>query len=142
MTMRTEITGLAELAKALRDLPQSVQAKALRNAVSAGAEVIRAEAARRAPVYAGKVGKGHPAPGTLKASIYKASMPDESTATREVWKVDVRRRAYYAHMVERGTVKMSPRPFMRPAWDSKKDEALDVIRTRIAQAVRAAMKAA
>lgn len=140
--MKTEITGLGELTRRLRELPQQVQEKTLKAAVSAGAEVIRAEAQLRAPRFVGKVGKRHPPPGTLKASIYKAALPEECTATREVWKVDVRRKAYYAHMVEFGTVKMSARPFMRPAFDAKKGEAVEAMKAKIAAVLAASVKAA
>lgn len=140
--MQTEITGLGEAVRRLRELPQALQEDALKRAVSAAAEVIRAEAELRAPRYVGKVGRNHPPPGTLKASIYKAAIPEECTATREVWKVDVRRRAYYAHMVEFGTVKMGKRPFMRPAFDAKQEDAAKVMRTKIAAAVDDAMRKA
>jgi len=142
MSMTTQVTGLSELMRNLRQLPAKVQSKALRNAVSAGAEVIRAEAELRAPRYTGKVGKDHPPPGTLKKAVYKAAMPDESTADREVWQVNVRRKAYYAHMVEFGTVKMPARPFMRPAWDAKAGEALAVMKTKLAQAIAAGFRSA
>jgi len=142
MTMTTQVTGLSELLQNLRTLPGKVQAKALQRAVGAGAEVIRAEAELRAPVHTGKIGKAHPPAGTLKKSVYKARLLDECTATRETWQVNVRKKAYYAHMVEFGTVKMAPRPFMRPAWDSKKDDALDAIRTKLSEAVRSALKVA
>ena len=133
--------GLQDALRSLRDLPQRVQEDTLKRAVSAGAEVVRAEAALRAPRYSGKVGKDHPPAGTLKASIYKAAIPEECTATRETWKVDVRKRAYYAHMVEFGTVKMAARPFMRPAFDAKQAEVVEVMRTKIAAAI-ATLKAA
>ena len=141
--IETQITGLQDALRSLRDLPQRVQEDTLKRAVSAGAEVVRAEAALRAPVYRGTWScKDHPPAGTLKASIYKAAIPEECTATREVWKVDVRKRAYYAHMVEFGTVKMGARPFMRPAFDSKREEVVEVMRTKIAAAIAASLKAA
>ena len=37
----------------------------------------------------------------------------------------------YAHLVEFGTARMAPQPFMRPAWDAKKNEALTIIRNEL-----------
>ena len=36
--------------------------------------------------------------------------------------------AFYARFVEFGTVKMAARPFMRPAFEAKKGEAVDAIK--------------
>lgn len=134
MTMKMQLTGLNELVKRLRELPLEMRAKTLRGAVSTAAEIVRAEAILRAPVYTGSVQKGHPPPGTLKKEIFKARYPEECNDTREVWQVNVKRRygAYYAHMVEYGTVKMPPQPFMRPAWDAKRQAALDAMGTYLA----------
>lgn len=37
------------------------------------------------------------------------------------------KKAFYAHFVEFGTVKMSPKPFLRPAWDAGKYQAAQAI---------------
>jgi HK97 gp10 family phage protein len=38
-------------------------------------------------------------------------------------------------MVEFGTSKMSPKPFMRPAFEAKKNEAVDAIRDYLAKRI-------
>lgn len=132
-----QVTGLAELTRNLRQLPQELQQKALHGMVQAAATVVRDEAVRRAPVYVGKVGKRHPRPGTLKAAIYQTRLPSECTPTVEVWKVSVHRKgrgaAWYAHMVEYGTVNMAARPFMRPAFEARKADAVEAMRAHLAQ---------
>jgi len=136
MSQTLKVEGLAELTRRLRALPEAVQTKALRGMVSAAAEIVRAEADLRAPVYSGPVGKRHPPPGSLKKAIYKARVTSESSASREVWQVNVRRSgpagAYYGAMVEYGTVKMAPHPYMRPAWDAKRQAALEAMGTYLA----------
>lgn len=36
--------------------------------------------------------------------------------------------AWYAHFVEYGTIKMTPKPFLRPAWEQGKYQAAEAIR--------------
>jgi HK97 gp10 family phage protein len=47
---------------------------------------------------------------------------------------------WYAHFVEFGTAKAAPQPFMRPAWDSNKDRALDIIKRELGGQIIAAAK--
>jgi len=59
--------------------------------------------------------------GNLKRSIKaKELTPRESVATVIV-AVD-RKIAPHAHLLEFGTVRMSPHPFFRPGWDSVKEK--------------------
>ena len=44
----------------------------------------------------------------------------------------------HAHLVEFGTVKMQPQPFMRPAWDAEKDNVLQVIKDELGGEITAA----
>lgn len=37
-------------------------------------------------------------------------------------------KVYYAHFVERGTIKMAAKPFLRPAFNSQKKNALKIIK--------------
>lgn len=136
------IDGLDALKRALDELPKRTANKHLRAAVASGARVIRDAAKTKAPVYTGPVSQGHPPPGTLKRSIVAKFIKEKSTNTKQVYYVTARRGkqyqkqgkkgnlsqdAFYAHMVEFGTVKMSPRPFLRPAFDTKKDDAVRAI---------------
>ena len=83
--------GLPDFLAELRALPAKVQTKVMTKVVSAGAAVVQAEVAKRAPEYTGEVTQGHPPPGTLKKAIYRVRVSSECTATREVWKVAVRK---------------------------------------------------
>jgi HK97 gp10 family phage protein len=88
-------TGLDEMLRELRELPAKMQQNVIRGAAAKGASVLRLEAVTRAPDSAssGPVmpAKGHPPPGTLKRAIYQTRVPSQCTATREVFRVDVRR---------------------------------------------------
>jgi HK97 gp10 family phage protein len=43
--------------------------------------------------------------------------------------------AFYWRYLEFGTVKMQPRPLLRAAFEAEKKRALEVIKTRLAQAI-------
>lgn len=144
------VAGLKELQAALKELPQRIGKNVLRGAVAAGAAVIRKEAQVHAPVYTGSVTKGHPPPGTLKRSIVQKQIQEQSSLFRQVFYVSVRQGkkyrtqgkkgdlsqdAYYAARVEWGTVKMSARPFMRPAWEAKKEAAMQALKDYLAKRI-------
>jgi HK97 gp10 family phage protein len=86
-----QVKGLDQLLAELQALPQALQTRVMKGAVATGASVIRKKAIALAPLYTGDMEAGHPPPGTLKKAIYQTRLPQACTATREVWKVDVRR---------------------------------------------------
>jgi HK97 gp10 family phage protein len=145
-TTVTKIEGLAELKRALMQLPERIQSQGLAQAVYAGAAVIRDEARVRAPVYTGPIEQGHPQPGTLRKSIILKAIRERSSRTTKVAFVLVRHGkkyekvgkrgrnldAFYWRFVEYGTKKMAARPFMRPAFEAKKMAAVEAIRDRLA----------
>lgn len=140
-----QIKGLDALAKALKELPDRVAKNGLRAAVYAGAKVIRDEAKLQAPV----------ATGTLKRAVILKQIPELSTKNKQTFFVTVRQGkkyrkqgkkgnlsqdAWYWRFVEFGTVKMSARPFLRPAFDMKKNDALTAIKTRLAERIEQAAR--
>lgn len=149
------IEGLAELNRALRELPQRIANRGLRTAVYAGAKVIRDEARHRAPKAAQSLGIKQPPAGTLKRSVIMKHIRELSGGGRQTFYVLVRQGkkyrnqgkrgnlsqdAWYWRFVEFGTVKMSARPFLRPAFDMKKNDALTAIKTRLAERIEQAAR--
>ena len=138
------IHGFEDFKRQLALLPGRVGRNVLRGMVNAGATVIRKEAVLRAPEYTGTVQEGHPPPGTLKKAIYQKQIAELSNAVQQTFFVGWRQGrevqavkrgkkivnldAYYGHMVEFGTAKMSARPFMRPAFEAKKEAAIEAMR--------------
>lgn len=51
--------------------------------------------------------------------------------------VDVTRKAFYGKFLEFGTVKLVPKPFMRPAAESKAEEAVTVLGAVLGDAITA-----
>ena len=132
-------------------MPLEIQKNPLRSAVSAGAKVVVDEAIRRAP-------QGET--GNLRKAIYRYRSRSQSAPGREAFLVGVRKgkkeyvdsaknrrlkrvgkkysvegEAFYWRFVEFGTSKMAARPFLRPAFESKKWEALEAIKSRLAIAI-------
>jgi HK97 gp10 family phage protein len=156
-----KIEGLRELGEALKLFPEKIAGKIMRAAVSSGAAVVRDDAKRRASEYReprtacvggsswdieGKI----PAPirtGTLARAVSMKHARGGNTYN-EAYEVYVRSArtdkkvkaygkydAYYWRFVEFGTVKMTKRPFMRPAFEAKKHAAAEEIRRILAAAV-------
>lgn len=142
MMDKVEIEGMQELQAKLLELPKRLAKNAVRAATGAAAAVIRNEIKLRAPVYTGAVSDGHPPPGTLKRAVVSKYITELSNDFEAVFKVTVRKGkrftkqgkkqnlsqdAYYAMWVELGTAKMAARPFFRPGYEAKKQEALDAL---------------
>lgn len=134
------VTGLKELRAALLELPKGIARNTLRGAVAAGAAVVRVEAKNRAPQYTGSVAEGHPPPGTLKKAVYQKQIREKSNDQQQTFFVGVRQGkhsrqtkkglidAFYGRFIEFGTSKMAAKPFMRPAFEAKKEAAVQAIK--------------
>lgn len=155
--MQIKVEGLAELAKALKALPPEIAGKnggPLRKAIGRAAVVIRDDARRRAPVDT----------GNLRDNII-AVRKRKSPQGTEGYFIEVRRKrrkyantranrrkgrvgktyenlgeAYYGMFVELGTAKMPAQPFLRPAFESKKVEAVETFRVELAKGIEQAAK--
>ena len=145
-----KVEGLAQLAKALRELPDRVAKNGLRVAVYSGAKVIRDEARLRAPKATMSLGPLQPPPGTLKRSVIMKHIPELSNLTRQTFFVTVRhgkkyrkqgkkgnlsQDAWYWRFVEFGSSKMRARPFLRPALEAKRRAAVQAMKDRLSERV-------
>jgi HK97 gp10 family phage protein len=141
------VSGLKELNDALKELPERIARNALSAGVYAAAKVVRDEAKVLAPYYTGSVEQGHPPPGTLKRSIIMKHIAEKSSKYQQTYYVVVRhgkkyqkqgkkgtlsQDAFYWRWVEFGTAKMAAKPFMRPAFEAKKQAALQALQDKLA----------
>lgn len=149
--MTIEVQGLKELQRYLHQLPQEIQKRPLRSAVAAGAKVISDAAINNAP-------QGET--GNLRKSIYRYRSRSQSATGKETFLVGVRKgkakfkdnarnrrlgrvgktyqtqgEAYYWRFVEFGTSKLSARPFLRPAFERNKEEAVKVMKDRLRRSI-------
>jgi HK97 gp10 family phage protein len=148
--------GLNELRQRLKGLPAKLQGPPARNALHAGAKVIK-EAARHTSAWSDDS-------GFLRENIVQFSVRKSETQYDAEVRVGVRKRrakkrskalvkalvrrnrrqkrnfvtAYYWKYLEFGTSRMGARPFMRPAFEANKVDAAqriaDVLRTQIDKA--------
>jgi len=175
----TQVAGLKELLAGLSALPFELGKNAIYAALGGAGAVVRREAQNRVPILAQSdpaVQRGVRKPGTLKRAI-RVSRSKRNKGQNGLWEVIVRVKPlkgrqvkafkntsgkaardnpddpYYWWWVEFGTSKMAARPFLRPAFESTKDQQLAAMRTRmkagldraarkIAQQVNAASRAA
>lgn len=155
-----KVEGLKELDRRLKELGPKVASKALRSAVSAGAQVIRKDAQVRVAKDTGR----------LKKAIFISRSRSASTQTKQTYIVGVRsgrkeqkkdRDAYYWRFIEfghkprkpkspayiarlqregrsleMGTQFVAARPFLVPAFESKKQEAFEKFRQKLRENIK------
>lgn len=123
------LEGMKELNKALKQLPDKLQERAIKNAMADGARAIRDEAKRRAPVD----------DGDLRDSIV-VSRTVQVKGRRQSVKGGVvigikGAPRFYAHIAEFGTSRQTAQPFLRPAFDAKQEEALKRIGPKLGKEI-------
>lgn len=134
------IKASKDVQKMLTELPPKVVKGHMRKALNAGAKPIQAEAQRRAPVKAGELKK--------QIKIRAGKSRKKWAARVKVQIVGGKRDdAFYGTMVESGTVERVQKKtgrrtgrspalkFLRGGFNDRKDEAEDIIATKLAEAV-------
>lgn len=147
------IEGLADLQRALKELPERLQKKALATAVAKGARVIGRDAQSRVPVL--KKFDSRRTPGLLKRLIRVSRgvrRTTEAAAFVSVRRMNRKQIArfkaktgykgadnpfdpFYWRFVEFGTSKMAAQPFLRPAFEAQKELAARTIGDELAVAI-------
>lgn len=124
------VVGLQELGAKLDKLFKEDAKKAVRTAIKPSIEVIRKEIRAKAPVRVEvgatgfrktSKGKKEREPGYLKAHIGRWIKPSGDGSLSAF--VGPTRSAFYGRFYELGTSHQPPRPFIGPAFESKKNEA-------------------
>ncbi|WP_321953109.1 HK97-gp10 family putative phage morphogenesis protein [Paraburkholderia bannensis] len=142
MANRITIENPAALTDYLDRLETVASEEVLRQAAVAGARVIHAEVKLRAPVGNAYERKGTKhVPGTLKRSVLIAYDDEESVAGQlAIYLVTWSKDAFYGRFVEFGTSRAAAKPFLRPGYDAKKQQAaeavIEVIQKKAEEAAR------
>lgn len=125
--IEVRVRGLPDLKAALLGLTPALRRRAIRNALSAAARVVRDEARRVVPVLQPALRSPYRRPGTLKRAI--SVRPSKIArragdigvfvnvrpAKRGLRGAKVPTDPFYWRFVEFGTRKMAARPFLQPA---------------------------
>jgi HK97 gp10 family phage protein len=138
MTVSVKIEGLSELAAGLLELKTATATNVQKRALIKAAEPIMNDAQAHAPVRTGTLQKSITVSAKLSPR-QRATSPRESKVEIYIGPPSMPR----AIVSEFGSVKESPRPFMRPAWDSNKAGALLAIKSILGNEIeKAAARAA
>lgn len=128
-----EMLGAPELQAALKDLPIAVQRKIVRAALREAGRPMLSDAKTKVPVDTGKLRDSlklralKPKRGSFGVRI--------ATGTRQELGIKADDPYYYPMAVETGTRKMSPRSFLRWAFQKNKTRALTIIKNFLARGI-------
>lgn len=114
------LEGTEQLARNLKEAERRVLTKGLRAALTRAGEPVRDEAERRAPRRSGKLAR---------------NIMLEWQGRRRRVAVGPHKDAYYGEFQERGTSRHPAQPFLRPALDSKKEEAFEIMARELGKAL-------
>jgi len=137
--MPIDLSGMSELLNRLQAVGGNVK-QAEEKALKKGAEVIRQAISDSAPTgtknpqtWQYKAGKKY-AVEHLKDNIILSKIL--GSGVRRYINVGPEGHFFYARFFEFGTVKMSAKPFMEPAFLAKRQETKDAMKEVIAEAIR------
>ena len=137
-SVSVEIRGLKELETALLELGNAAAGKALFASLMAAGMPIQKTAQSLAPIsaephyrYTKGRGKKLVPSGTLRKNIARKRLRSDRGETGAEIAISWRGNAFYGRFIEFGTSKMAAKPFLRPAFDAKKDEALTIFKDKL-----------
>jgi HK97 gp10 family phage protein len=140
------LTGFKELAESLKQLGPRVAKNTLRRAVSAGAVTVRNEARARAPVDTGEMKKDiqvkrekdqRDGPLAARYSVFVRSGKKSRLSGKSR---NIQKNSFYWKFIELGTSKMAAQPFLVPAFESRKEEAVKIIGEKIDEGIQKAAR--
>ena len=135
-----DFSGLQDIARDLQTLSKAENNKVLRDSTRAGAELLRQEVIDRAPEKTGKLKKNvvvvtqkSHRRGEISSGVHIRGV-NPRTGNSDM-KASNKRNAFYWRFVELGTSTAPAHPFVRPAFDTRMEEAAQVAMQRMNQAI-------
>lgn len=129
-----------------KDLDKITEAakKSVRPAAQAGAQVFYNQVRANAPVskrphmfHGTHAVYGPYSPGHLRDSVYQAYSADNSAEDKATYHIAWNhQKAPYGFMVEFGTSKAPAHPFLRPAYTSRVNDAMEATKKRMLEEVK------
>lgn len=115
------------LMQVLKTLPENIQKNVMIGATRAAANVVRDRARELVPKRTKNLAKSIVSiQQKAESGQIKFSVTPSKGGKYDGW---------YAHFIEFGTVKMSAKPFMRPAMEQTQDESLNAAKEYIAKRI-------
>lgn len=116
-----------EISDALKRLEGVVEKRITRQALLAGGWIIAREAKALAPREDGQ----------LQASIVASVVSPNPIGPRDevVYVGPARGKVFYGHIIEFGSIQQSARPFIRPAFDTAGNRAMEMVGTVLAREI-------
>jgi len=137
-----DFSGLEDIARDLETLSRAENNKVLRDATRAGADVLKTEVINRAPVRTGKTKKNvvvvtqrSRRRGEISSGVHIRGVNPRTGNSDKTMKASNPRNAFYWRFVELGTVNMPAHPFVRPAFDTRQEEAAEAAIARMNSAI-------
>lgn len=129
---KLDFSGLLDISGDLDALSKAENGRVLRNATRSAAAVIKDEAVRRAPIRTGKLAKNivvltqRTRNGDISSGVHVRGRNPRTGNSDNKMKTKDSRNAFYWRFVELGTSEMAAIPFIRPAYDTRQEEAVKV----------------
>ncbi|HDT5880956.1 TPA: HK97 gp10 family phage protein [Klebsiella pneumoniae subsp. pneumoniae] len=136
-----DFSGLQDIARDLQTLSKAENNKVLRDSTRAGAEVLRQEVIDRAPEKTGKLKKNVVVTqksrrrGEISSGVHIRGVNPRTGNSDNTMKASNKRNAFYWRFVELGTSTAPAHPFVRPAFDTRQEEAAQAAMNRMNKAI-------
>ncbi len=130
----TKVTGTATVLANVARLPQATAPDESLETLKSAAEPIRQHAVDLAPYDVNDRDGIH-----LRDHLIVAEREDPTKGTVAVY-VGTDRIAKHGHLVELGTIHMAAQPFLRPAFDMGQAETRAILRRRVWESIRKAIR--
>lgn len=136
MTVTVKLEGFKELDQALDNLSKAAGKGALRRSLKRAAEPTAKLAQGLAPVLTGKLKNSIIVGAKLdgrQAKLHRKMFRDDRSSVELFVGPSYLRGdgGRHGHLLEFGTIKMPPQPFMRPAWEQDKKAILDRLKEEL-----------
>ena len=138
--LKGRMEGGKAINKNLALLKKAIQRRVLRKAVTAASKPVLAAAKAKAPRETDLLLKslGRKTKTYRSSGVAVAIVGPREGFGREVevnGEVQIQDPIFYAHLVELGTFRTSAQPFMRPAFESTKEQAKSITAKKIAEEI-------
>lgn len=136
-----DFSGLLDISHDLERLSKAENKKVLRDGTRAGAEVLKQEVIQRAPERTGKLKKNvvvvtmRGKRNAMVSGVHIRGVNPATGNSDNTMKASNRRNAFYWRFVELGTSNMPAHPFVRPAFDTRQEEATRAVIARMNTAI-------